>query len=218
MHGQAAQRFRDLPSSHPRALQPREERDVRGRAPHPYEMIDVWAIASARGEGTVSARSIRARSRARGTREGRATRSGSSRRHRKASRGLRRDDRSERPHSRVVRPPEATQPHSRMNASSPGHPADCRAHRVPETRAKTHLRVVPTAPRTAPGRASPDASAKRSLGAAPPVPRPHRTSTSRTCARAPRRARPRFRPWFGAFVFPTALHGIPSRPFTRPTP
>ena len=65
LHGQAAQRFRDLPSSHPRALQPREERDVRGRAPHPYEMIDVWAIASARGVGTVSARSRSGRDRAR---------------------------------------------------------------------------------------------------------------------------------------------------------
>lgn len=65
LHGQAAQRFRDLPSSHPRALQPREERDVRGRAPHPCEMIDVWAIASARGVGTVSARSRSGRDRAR---------------------------------------------------------------------------------------------------------------------------------------------------------
>ena len=96
-------------------------------------------------------------------------------------------------------------------------PADCRAHRVPETRAKTHLRVVPTAPRTAPGRASPDASAKRSLGAAPPAPQPHRTVTARTCARAPRRAHPRFRPWSRGLIS-TALHGIPSRPFTRPTP
>ena len=38
---------------------------MRGRAPHPYEMIDVWAIASARGEGTVSARSRSGRDRAR---------------------------------------------------------------------------------------------------------------------------------------------------------
>ena len=97
-----------------------------------------------------------------------------------------------RPKRRIPTPP---------NASSPGDPADCRARRVPETRAGTHLRVVPPAPRTAPGRASPDASATRSLGAAPPVPRPHRTLTARTCARAPRRAHPRFRPWFRVLIF-----------------
>jgi hypothetical protein len=85
LHGQAVQHVRDLPSSHPRALQPREERDVRGRAPHPCEMMK-RAIANERGEGTVSARSRSGRDRARvaraeGGRSARDVREGLARRY-----------------------------------------------------------------------------------------------------------------------------------------
>ena len=114
LHGQAVQRIRDLPSSHSRALQPREERDVRGRAPHPCEMKK-RAIACERGVGLVSARSRSGRDRVRVAcakrgQLAREVREGTARR----GETLGVDDRGEWPRSRVVRPPEGTHPHSRM--------------------------------------------------------------------------------------------------------